>query len=357
MSENILFGKIKELDLFKTKGVNRFAIVDANAASILAEQGILLNVEKYILESSEDVKNLHTIGNIISWLLEKEAGRDSLLLGIGGGIVTDITGFVASIYKRGIAYALIPTTLLAQVDASVGGKTGVNFAGLKNVVGTFSTPESIIIDIEWLKTLPQKELRSGLAEVLKTFLIADAEMYEETVAFFNSKDIASVCMDEEYAFVEKIVRRCIDIKSRIVGQDRVEKGLRRVLNLGHTIGHAIEAYMQETGSASISHGEAVAAGIIAQAHISAHKNICSQITEERIETDFSRLGYKSVRGIADTLGIGYKDDFAKKLIEFIRNDKKRNEDFINFVLVSDIGAVKIEPISIEILEQEIYDLR
>ncbi len=379
MAENIRFCRVEDAEVLSSKNVRRFAIIDSNLKAALAERGILRIAECFVVEASEGAKTLETVSGIVAWLLEREAGRDSLLLGIGGGIVTDIVGFVASIYKRGVRYALVPTTLLAQVDAAVGGKNGVNFAGLKNVLGTFSEAEEIVIDTDLLKTLSPKEFHNGLAEVLKTFLTGDARMYGQTVEFFREKGGAMPETAQEWEFVERMVRRCVEMKSAIVAQDRKEAGLRRVLNLGHTVGHALEAYVQEmaeagaggeiaTGgeivaegrkseAAGLSHGEAVAAGIMAQAQIAARRGVCPVQVAAEIENDLRSLGYKGVREIAEGLANVPYEEFAEKLALFIRNDKKRNEDFINFVLTTGIGSVRIEPLGVETIEQELNDLR
>ncbi len=375
MAENISFCKVENAECVKNHEVRKFAVIDSNLEVQFAQEGILQDTEIFVLEASEQVKTMETVERIVEWLLEKEAGRDVLLLGIGGGIVTDITGFVASIYKRGVRYVLVPTTLLAQVDAAVGGKNGVNFAGLKNVVGTFSQAEETVIDTGLLRTLPEREFHAGLAEVLKTFLIGDARMYGETVAFFRKQDCKEVMETVQgQDFVARMVRRCVEIKVAIVDRDRCEAGLRRVLNLGHTVGHALEAYSQgivaaegyagrgiaeagmKPGAAGLSHGEAVAAGIMAQVQMAARRGLCTQETAFKVEADLRGLGYKGVREIAIEFSDVPYGDFAKKLAGFIRNDKKRNEDFINFVLNTDIGSVRIEPISVEDIEREINDL-
>lgn len=361
MKDNVFFASVADLDMFLPDGVRVLALVDANVECLLSADNKLSRSDRYVLRVSEQMKNLETVEKIIGWLMEKEADRDTLLLGVGGGIVTDITGFAASVYKRGIRYSLVPTTLLAQVDAAIGGKTGVNFYGVKNAVGTFSVAQSIVIDIDMLTNLPEREFRSGLAEVLKTFLIADAGMYREVVDYCTQTQISGIDTDMsgwwDAAFMERIVQRCVQIKQKVVEQDRTEKGLRRVLNLGHTVGHALEAMAQSTeGAVSISHGEAVAAGIMAQARIAAALHICREDDALQIEKDFRGLGYKSLMEYAEVFTDCIGKVFYKKIIDFIKNDKKRSEDFINFVFVTEIGSVQTVRLGIEDLERVINDL-
>ncbi len=337
MRDNVIFCRIPELENHIPADVRVFAVVDSNVGKILSQKGFFLSADKmFILEASEADKTLQTVENIAKWLLENEAGRDAWLLGIGGGIVTDITGMLASIYKRGIRFSLVPTTLLAQVDAAIGGKTGVNLGGVKNVLGTFAKAESIVVDTDMLRTLPQREIVSGLAEALKTFIIGDAQMFERAGADLS----------------EEMIRRCIEIKSDIVEQDRHESGLRQMLNLGHTVGHAVETLSR----GKVSHGEAVAAGIMAAAQIGKRLGACSESVAQRIEEKFLHLGYKSVPELLEAYTDIPREDCAEKLMHFIRNDKKRKEDFVNFVLIRDIGSVKVEAIRVAELEKLIHDL-
>ena len=309
---------------------------------------------------------------IVGWLLEHEADRSALLLGIGGGVTTDITGFTASVYKRGISYALVPTTLLAQVDAAIGGKTGVNFHGYKNVIGTFGSPEAICVDVGFLDTLPAAEVRSGMAEVLKTLIIGDAELYHEAVRWYGgilerrenpenetgAEDVEGSVMQGQWdtGMLGRIVRRCVGIKSAIVDADRTERGERMKLNLGHTLGHAVESVCLNAGR-PVTHGEAVAAGIMAAAEISRRRGVLAEDAAEAMVRDFKSLGYRDISELATSLTSPGVEDVAAKMSDFVLNDKKRKEDFINFVLVQNLGSVVVERLSVDEIQEVINDLR
>ena len=246
-----------------------YAVVDGNVAGRFAPVLEAAGIEWMPFVAREERKSLEGLQEIVGWLLEREADRGALLLGIGGGVTTDITAFAASVYKRGIKYALVPTTLLAQVDASIGGKTGVNFHGYKNVIGTFGSPEAVIVAPQVLGSLPAEEWHSGMAEVLKTLIIGDAEMYGEAV--LGQWDAVTLGW---------IVRRCIGIKSAIVEADRAEKGERMKLNLGHTLGHAVESICLNAGR-PVTHGEAVAPMFRRRRWLQNYRTLCSMIRNVR----------------------------------------------------------------------------
>ena len=229
--------------------------------------------ERRALGTSEDLKTMETVLALERWLLAAGASRNALLLAVGGGITTDLVGFAAAIYKRGIRYANVPTTLLAQVDAAIGGKTGVNLDGYKNMVGAFRMPEFTFLCAETLRTLPPREFRAGLAEMLKTFLIGDAVAYTQAV-----KD-----------FTPQLIDHAAAIKAGIVENDPFEQGERAKLNLGHTFAHAIEHQAQQCGG-DIRHGEAVAMGIILAARLGENEGITENGLTARLEQDFVRLG-------------------------------------------------------------------
>lgn len=285
--------------------------------------------ERIFIDAGEGLKTLETVSYISSRLLEMEADRNILLLGIGGGITTDITGFTASIYKRGVKYAFIPTTLLAQVDAAVGGKNGVNLNGFKNILGTFNMPEFTFCCTSFLKTLPRKEMLCGLSELLKTFIIADAQAYEDTVSLFSAD------ADDASGGIKPLIEKAIAIKSRIVERDFRDTGERMKLNLGHTFAHAIEkcAALEHI---DISHGEAVAAGIVMAAGMSERLGIAPAGTADRIKRDFVRTG----------LPVSHPFD-NESLYHILRNDKKRTGDVINVITIRSIGDVSITPLPIE----------
>jgi len=276
--------------------------------------------------TGEKIKTLNTVKNIIGKLIEMEADRTAFIVGIGGGIVCDITGFTASIYERGLSFGFVSTTLLSQVDASVGGKNGVNFKGYKNMVGVFNQPEFVICDPDILKTLPEKELLNGSAEIVKHAAIADQGLFEYLEA--NYRGITGLNND----VIEKVVYDSVKIKSGIVNRDERETGERRKLNFGHTIGHALE---KTTG---ISHGEAVGIGMAVSAMISEKMGLLSRQDRIRLENLLKNLG----------LPTSIQAD-NKRIIEAVGKDKKREKDKIHFVLLKAIGNAVVE----EVLLQEL----
>ena len=385
--DNVIFGRAEQwlsgvvqdtgLGIPGAAGGNRktgsvFAVVDGNVAERFAPVLKAAGIEWMPFEAREERKSLEGMQEIVGWLLEHEADRSALLLGIGGGVTTDITGFTASVYKRGISYALVPTTLLAQVDAAIGGKTGVNFHGYKNVIGTFGSPEAICVDVGFLDTLPVAEVRSGMAEVLKTLIIGDAELYHEAVRWYGgilerrenpeneagAEDVEGSVMQGQWdtGMLGRIVRRCVGIKSAIVDEDRTDRGERMKLNLGHTLGHAVESVCLNAGRA-VTHGEAVASGIMAAAEISRRMGVLAEDVAGAVVRDFKSLGYRDIPEILASCSEATEGDLAAKLSDFVLNDKKRKEDFINFVLIQDLGSVMVEGLSIEEIQEVINDLR
>ena len=234
------------------------------------------------LKTSEPLKTLDTVQQVERQLMEADASRGALLLSIGGGITSDIGGFAASIYKRGIRYANLPTTLLSQVDAAIGGKTGVNLDGFKNMLGAFHMPEFTFICADVLRTLPRREFLSGVAEMLKTFLLADGEVYADAVRFFaGAQDDSGVLL--------ALVKRAAAIKEAIVLRDPYEQGERAQLNLGHTFGHAIEHEARQRGD-DIAHGEAVAMGILLAARLGESLGISEKGLAGRLTEDWRHVG-------------------------------------------------------------------
>lgn len=280
--------------------------------------------------TGEKIKNLDTVTSILDKLIELEADRTTFLLGIGGGIVCDITGFVASIYLRGIRFGFVSTTLLSQVDASVGGKNGVNFEGYKNMVGVFNQPDFVICDPRVLNTLPQKELFNGCAEIVKHAAIADRDLF----SYIEESYEGIIKIDRPV--MEKLVYDSVVIKSQIVNRDEKEGGERRKLNFGHTLGHAIE---KVTG---VGHGEAISAGMAAAAKLSENKGYLSATERERIEKLLQNL--KLPTSIEAN---------REKLIRAIMRDKKREKDNIHFVLLEGIGKAVVEQIAIDELIEAI----
>ncbi|MGD9162066.1 MAG: 3-dehydroquinate synthase [Desulfobacteraceae bacterium] len=280
------------------------------------------------IDTNEKMKNLDTVNYIINELVEMEADRSLFLLGIGGGILCDITGFVASIYMRGVSFGFISTTLLSQVDASVGGKNGVNFKGYKNIVGVFNQPDFVICDPEMLKTLPEDELLNGCAEIIKHGAIADIELFE----YLENNYQGIIDMDRDA--IERVVYDSVVIKSDVVNRDEKEKGERRKLNFGHTIGHAVE---KVTG---VSHGKAVSLGMVAAANLSESKGLLTSEEKQRIVALIKNMG----------LPVEMKTD-KEKVLDAMKRDKKKEGDSIHFVLLDGIGKAVIENISIKELEE------
>lgn len=225
------------------------------------------------IDTSESLKTIDTVLDICRWLVEADASRGALVLAIGGGITTDMAGFAAGIYKRGIRYANLPTTLLAQVDAAIGGKTGVNLDDYKNMLGAFHMPEYTFICADVLRTLPPRCLRAGLAELLKTFLLSDGEAYAAALS----------------GVTQELILRAAQIKADIVSRDPLEKGERAKLNLGHTFGHAIEHEALQRAD-DITHGEAVAIGIVLAARLSESMGLAEKGLAQRLKKDFAGIG-------------------------------------------------------------------
>jgi len=273
----------------------------------------------FAIDADENHKTLGQAEDICRSLMNENANRDALLLTIGGGITSDIGGFAAGIYKRGIRFATVPTTLLAMVDAAIGGKTGVNLDGYKNMIGVFHRPEFVCLIPEFLETLPEKELRAGKAELLKTFLIQDGENYTKAVqAIQKGEDLLP------------FIKKAAAIKQSITDQDPREKSLRKILNLGHSWAHAIEWKSQE----SISHGDAVAMGIIRAARLSENLNIAPEGLTDSITADFKACGLPTECPYADT-----------ELLQAILKDKKAGGKGLDIILLENIGKAVIKNIS------------
>lgn len=291
-----------------------------------------LNGRLFRVDATEENKSLEMVARIAGWLIENDFTKDSLLVGIGGGIVTDLTAFIASVYKRGTRYALVPTTLLAQVDASIGGKSAVNLCGVKNVLGSITLPEWVLVDGTYLNTLPREQLHNGMAEMIKSFIIRDREAYEEFKEWILG---CEGVVDPSDALLRSFIEWSIRIKCEIVENDRYEKGERALLNFGHTLGHCIEAVANGEGN-GIMHGEAVAAGMIFSLWLSAREGVCRPDEAAAIAADLCRVGYRDERELMR--------ENREKLLHYVRNDKKCNKDFINFAFVRSVGDAVIRRI-------------
>lgn len=295
-----------------------YVLVDENTAFFCLNLLDLKNKHEVItIKSGEINKNIETCKIIWSFLLETNADRKALFINLGGGVISDMGGFCASVYKRGIDFINIPTTLLAQVDASIGAKTAIDFEGQKNMIGLFSEPKKILIDSIFLKTLPERELKSGFAEVLKHGLIADKKYFETSMETFLNKTIQW----------SEIIEKSIEIKRKIVAQDPKEAGLRKILNFGHTIGHALETYSLEKHQKPLLHGEAIVLGMIAELYLSFKKEFISkEILLEYIDKLLEIYSFQNIE----------KFDL-EKVLSFVLNDKKNVNNEIQIVLLKEIG--------------------
>lgn len=313
------FSHLKFL-LMKYKSV--FVVYDRNVESYLEK--ITTSKPTFAIQADEEHKTMDTVLEICRWLMANGADRKALVLAVGGGMTTDVVGFAASIYKRGVAYANIPTTLLAMVDAGIGGKTGVNLDDCKNQLGIIRQPEFTYIYPQFLSTLPERELRSGAAEMLKTFIIKNEGNYEKALKLFSEPfDIAAA---------EPLIEAAAKVKAAIVKKDEFETGKRRVLNLGHTYGHAIEWWQHSNGVEDpYTHGEAVAIGIVRAAIKSEALGIAKTGLAEKIKSDFNYCGLPTDLPCEDS-----------ELEKAIRQDKKAEDGKIHFVLIKDIGDVTIK---------------
>jgi 3-dehydroquinate synthase len=328
---DIVFGNIATCDLMlylKKMQVDKvFVLTDTNTSKYCLHKFMSANQQYasfHVLEfeCGEENKTIDTCKSIWQTLLEMGATRNSVMINLGGGVVTDLGGFVAGTFKRGIAYFNIPTTLLAQADASVGGKTAVDLDGLKNQVGLFYEPKAVFIDIDFLDTLSKREWLNGYAEMIKHALLESADAWNElTNATITNK-----------ATIQQLLYRSVQFKSKIVTADASEKGLRKILNFGHTVGHAIETFYLETDKPHLKHGEAVVAGMIVELFISEKELGFNQDTTQKI------LGF---------LGEFYpkvkleKGDFIR-LIEIMKTDKKNRGSEYNFTLMHDVGKPEFD---------------
>ncbi|MBU0580916.1 MAG: 3-dehydroquinate synthase [Candidatus Margulisbacteria bacterium] len=280
----------------------------------------------YSLPLEEKNKNIGTVEKIYNALSKYNFERNSSIIALGGGVIGDITGFAAATYLRGINYFQIPTTLLAQVDSSVGGKTGLNLLAGKNLIGAFYQPKAVFIDIGTLESLPKKEWLTGLAEVIKYGVIYDQNIFKLLEQKYHL-NIASqkICLKDEDLL--KIIKRCCQIKANIVSKDETESGVRAILNYGHTVGHAIEIFTKHR----YLHGEAVALGMVAAAYIAERKNI--------VKKEFVQRQRKLIQGLG--LPVFIRGLHPDKLIALMKKDKKVKEAQIRFVLPVRLGKVKI----------------
>ena len=281
-----------------------------------------------LIGQGEQAKSLATLDEVYRKLIDLGADRSTFILGVGGGLVTDVAGFVASTYMRGVEFGFITTTLLGAVDASIGGKNGVNIGGFKNMVGTFSQPKFVICDVSLLHTLPVREFRAGLAEVIKTAILGDTEL-------FNILEQSSFdALREDDTLLEDIIARSAQVKASIVAEDEREGGRRRILNLGHTLAHAIEKC-----TSKLSHGEAVAIGLHSITSSALEQNTISQGDAERILALLAKYGFESALPVE-----------RKQLLDAIKGDKKRKGNNLHLIIPTAIGSVEDRLVSLEELK-------
>jgi 3-dehydroquinate synthase len=318
------------LHLKNNKYSSLFIIVDSSTNDVCLPKFLPyletdLAIEIIEFDAGEANKNIDTCVEIWKVLTELGADRKSLILNLGGGVVTDLGGFVASTFKRGIDFIHIPTTLLSMVDASVGGKNGVDLGNLKNQIGVINVPKMVLIDTQYLETLPQNEMRSGLAEMLKHGLIYDKTYWEQ---FLDLKAI-------DFADFDALIYRSVAIKNEIVIQDPTEKNIRKALNFGHTLGHAIESYFLENeNKTTLLHGEAIAVGMILESFISLDKKLIS--SEEYIQIK------STIKSIYED--VIFNENDIKPIMELLIHDKKNEFGTIQFALIESIGKIKINQI-------------
>lgn len=326
----------------------------ARLADILNEKG----APGLLIDAYESEKTLVTVMDICAWLLDEGADRDALVLAVGGGITSDMVGFAASIYKRGVRFAYVPTTLLAQVDAAIGGKTGVNFERYKNILGVIRQPKFTYICPQMLAGLPNRDFLSGAAELLKTFIIEDNENYYDAVGLLSDMNIqycsrSAAGEDQQEAWQEclaeysgellKLISEAAEVKAGVVSRDQFEGGERRKLNLGHTFAHAIETLAQRR-SDDITHGEAVSMGIVLAAALSGKyaevdmqwREICDYSLYQRFMDDFLAAGLP--------INCPYR---IEDMAEIMCKDKKAEGGLIHFVLPASIGDVRIVDMTID----------
>ncbi|PSL06368.1 3-dehydroquinate synthase [Cecembia rubra] len=338
--ETVLFSSQIANDLKQFLGHLEYSslglIMDSNTKNTclpLIEKILPESVRKFAFPAGENHKNLETCVKIWEWMTNEGFDRKTLIINLGGGVTGDMGGFCAATYKRGVRFINIPTTLLSQVDASVGGKLGIDFQGFKNHIGVFTQPDAVIIAEEFLKTLPENELRSGFAEVLKHGLIRNAD-YFRILKFENWQDQPW----------KEIIEKSVNIKKEVVEKDPKESGLRKILNFGHTIGHAFESHFLGTQQ-HLLHGEAIAIGMICEAYLSTKKSGLSK--EELKEVEKVIL---SVFGHFE-----FSDEDVPTITQLCSQDKKNVSSTMYFSLLRKIGACDFNiPVSHQEISESIH---
>lgn len=332
--------KISELYPDKIKAC---IVTDSNVAPLYLEtlkdllKDTFSEIHEYIFEAGEQSKNLDTIAGAYEGLTESKFNRKDVLIALGGGVCGDMTGFIAATYMRGIDFIQIPTTLLSQVDSSIGGKTGVDFKQYKNMVGAFKMPRLVFINTSTLSTLPDIQFASGMAEVLKAGLLKDGSFYEWTINNFLEIN------EKNPEILTNMIKRSVEIKKIVVEKDPFEQGDRALLNLGHTAGHAIEKYMDF----KMSHGECVALGTIVAAYISYKREMISMEDFYEIRDMF----------VPFNLPISLDEIDAEEIVRLTKSDKKAESGFVKFILLKKIGkAVIVKDVTDEEIKDAVNEL-
>ena len=308
-----------------------FILVDENTSSyclpnFIAQIATEVEIEIIELEAGEEFKNIETCVQVWQSLIELGGDRKSIILNLGGGVVTDLGGFVACTFKRGIDFINVPTTLLSMVDASVGGKNGVDLGHLKNQIGVIKEPKAVLIDTQFLETLPQSEMLSGLAEMMKHGLISDKSYWDK---FKNLNNLKSEDLDG-------LIYESVLIKNKIVSEDLTENGIRKALNFGHTLGHAIESYcLENTSKQNLLHGHAVAIGMILESYISKEKGLITNDEYQEIKYFINEYFEK----------VNFNENDINEIIDLMIFDKKNEFGKVQFALLKGIGNIQINETS------------
>jgi 3-dehydroquinate synthase len=325
---NIYVGNIwdKLNDFFAQSNYSKFfIIIDEHTKEyclpIFQKNTDLGNATIIEIQSGEKHKNIHTCSFIWNQMINANADRKALVINLGGGVIGDMGGFCAATYKRGLDFIQIPTTLLSDVDSSIGGKLGIDFADVKNSIGLFKNPRAVFIDPIFLNTLPEREVRSGFAEIIKHCLIADAGLWDQL------KDIENV-MDVDW---EPLLVPSLKIKKRVVEADPFEQNIRKTLNFGHTAGHAIESWALNSPS-PLLHGEAIAAGMVCETYLSTQVAGFSKDSAKEITAFILRIYGK----------YALKNEYFLELLRLMKNDKKNQDGKINFTMLNAIGNAEID---------------
>lgn len=304
-----------------------FILCDENLEKLWMDKIIKLIPQKkfggaMVMPAGEEHKTITSCKQVWDTLLHFGADRHALLINLGGGVISDLGGFCASVYKRGISFINIPTTLLAMADASVGGKNGIDYQNIKNTIGTITQPNGIFVQQEFLSTLPENQIISGLAEIIKMGIIADKNLFDK-IKLINTVSPKTIM---------PVLHRAVELKNKIVTKDPLEKNIRKILNFGHTIGHAIESYYMNGGKSALLHGEAIYFGMLAESILAMELKLITLHQTEEIE--------QCIRKFYSIPTLKKKD--IPKLIELMRQDKKNQNGKIGFALPSRIGLCKFD---------------